>query len=73
MNTRILTITVVLTAGLLIESTLAQALPEGYWSLEQATGILRVLQQNQPRPDQPYQTMQLMQMNYVLELSNVEI
>ena len=33
----------------------------------QASGILRVLQQNQPRPDQPYQTMQLMQMNYFLE------
>jgi len=33
----------------------------------QAAGILRVLQQNQPRPDQPYQTMQLMQMNYFLE------
>jgi len=34
----------------------------------QAGGILRVLQNNQPRTaDQPYQTMQLMQMNYFLE------
>jgi hypothetical protein len=33
----------------------------------QAAGILRVLQKNQPRRGQPYQTMQLMQMNYFLE------
>ena len=33
----------------------------------QAAAVLRVLQKNQPRPDQPYQTMQLMQMNYFLE------
>jgi hypothetical protein len=33
----------------------------------QAAGVLRVLQKNQPRSDQPYQTMQLMQMNYFLE------
>jgi len=33
----------------------------------QAAGVLRVLQRNQPRLDQPYQTMQLMQMNYFLE------
>jgi hypothetical protein len=32
-----------------------------------ASGILRVLQTNQPRIDQPYQTMQLMQMNYFLQ------
>jgi hypothetical protein len=32
-----------------------------------AAGILRVLQKNQPRRGQPYQTMQLMQMNYFLE------
>ena len=33
-----------------------------------AGGVLRVLQNNQPRTaDQPYQTMQLMQMNYFLE------
>jgi len=33
-----------------------------------ASGVLRVLQNNQPRTaDQPYQTMQLMQMNYFLE------
>lgn len=34
----------------------------------QAGGVLRVLQNNQPRTEnQPYQTMQLMQMNYFLE------
>jgi hypothetical protein len=34
----------------------------------QAASVLRVLQKNQPRTaDQPYQTMQLMQMNYFLE------
>ena len=34
----------------------------------QAASILRVLQKNQPRTaEQPYQTMQLMQMNYFLE------
>jgi hypothetical protein len=33
----------------------------------QAGGILRVLQKNQPRLDQAYATMQLMQMNYFLE------
>lgn len=33
----------------------------------QAAGVLRVLQKNQPRMDQPYQTMQLMQFNYFLE------
>ena len=33
----------------------------------QASGILRTLRQNQPRRDQPYATMQLMQMNYFLE------
>jgi hypothetical protein len=32
-----------------------------------AGGILRVLQTNRPRSEQPYQTMQLMQMNYFLE------
>ncbi|HEX9875271.1 MAG TPA: NUDIX hydrolase [Gammaproteobacteria bacterium] len=32
-----------------------------------AGGILRVLQANQPRRSQPYQTMQLMQWNYYLE------
>ncbi|MGD9021938.1 MAG: hypothetical protein PVF46_09075 [Lysobacterales bacterium] len=34
----------------------------------EASGVLRVLQSNQPRTaEQPYQTMQLMQMNYFLE------
>jgi hypothetical protein len=32
-----------------------------------ASGILRVLQTRQPRPDQPYQTMELMQWNWFLE------
>jgi len=32
-----------------------------------ASGILRVLQNNRPRRDQPYQTMQLMQWNWFLE------
>ncbi len=32
-----------------------------------ASGILRVLQSNQPRREQAYQTMQLMQWNYFLE------
>jgi hypothetical protein len=32
-----------------------------------ASGILRVLQNNKPRRDQPYNTMQLMQWNYFLE------
>lgn len=32
-----------------------------------ASGILRVLQNNRPRRDQPYNTMQLMQWNYFLE------
>ncbi|MGI9264276.1 MAG: NUDIX hydrolase, partial [Gammaproteobacteria bacterium] len=32
-----------------------------------ASGIRRVLQRVQPRSDQPYRTMQLMQMNYFLE------
>jgi hypothetical protein len=38
----------------------------------QAAGVLRVLQQIQPRPDQPYQTMELMQMNYFLEKGLLE-
>jgi hypothetical protein len=33
----------------------------------QASGVLRVLQNNKPRRDQPYQTMQLMQWNFFLE------
>jgi hypothetical protein len=43
----------------------------GYYTLEQAhavyaSGILRVLQRNRPRRDQPYNTMQLMQWNWFL-------
>jgi hypothetical protein len=33
----------------------------------QASGILRTLQNNRPRADQPYQTMQLAQLNYFLD------
>ena len=33
----------------------------------QAAGILRVLNSNKPRRDQPYQTMQLAQFNYFLD------
>lgn len=45
---------------------------EHYYTDEQlrsvyASGILRVLQNNKPRRDQPYQTMQLMQWNFFLE------
>lgn len=32
-----------------------------------ASGVRRVLKRNKPRREQPYQTMQLMQMNYYLE------
>jgi hypothetical protein len=38
-----------------------------------ASGILRVLQKSQPRKGQPYQTMQLMQMNYFLESGLLQI
>ena len=45
---------------------------QGYYTDAQlravyASGVLRVLQNNKPRRDQPYQTMQLMQWNYFLE------
>lgn len=45
---------------------------QGYYTEAQlrsvyASGILRVLQNNKPRRDQPYQTMQLMQWNFFLE------
>jgi hypothetical protein len=44
----------------------------GYYTEQEAQavyagGILRVLQKTQPRRDQPYQTMQLMQWNWFLE------
>jgi hypothetical protein len=38
-----------------------------------AGGILRVLQSNAPRREQPYQTMQLMQWNYFLEQGLLEV
>src|SRR5258706_8648285 len=45
---------------------------QGYYNDEvfrsvYASGILRVLQNNKPRRDQPYNTMQLMQWNFFLE------
>jgi hypothetical protein len=45
---------------------------QGYYNDAQlrsvyAGGILRVLQNNRPRRDQPYNTMQLMQWNFFLE------
>ena len=45
---------------------------QGYYTDAQlravyAGGVLRVLQNNPPRRDQPYQTMQLMQWNYFME------
>lgn len=38
-----------------------------------AGGVLRVLQSNAPRREQPYQTMQLMQWNYFLEHGLLEL
>ena len=57
----------------LVSLFVAEALrKQGYYSDAQlrsvyAGGILRVLQNNKPRRDQPYQTMQLMQWNFFLE------
>ncbi|HEU4508224.1 MAG TPA: hypothetical protein VFR78_08305 [Pyrinomonadaceae bacterium] len=57
----------------LVALFVAQALhKQGYYTDAQlrsvyAGGILRVLQNNRPRRDQPYQTMQLMQWNFYLE------
>jgi len=57
----------------LVALFIAEALhKQGYYNNEvlksvYAGGILRVLQNNKPRRDQPYQTMQLMQWNYFLE------
>ncbi|MGI8837787.1 MAG: zincin-like metallopeptidase domain-containing protein [Pyrinomonadaceae bacterium] len=57
----------------LVSLFVAEALrKEGYYKDAQlksvyAGGILRVLQNNKPRRDQPYNTMQLMQWNYFLE------
>ena len=57
----------------LVSLFVAQALhKQGYYTDAQlrsvyAGGILRVLQNNRPRRDQPYQTMQLMQWNFFLE------
>lgn len=57
----------------LVSLFVAEALrKQRYYTDEQlrsvyASGILRVLQNNKPRRDQPYQTMQLMQWNFFLE------
>jgi hypothetical protein len=57
----------------LVSLFVAEALrKQGYYTAEQlrsvyASGILRVLQNNRPRRDQPYNTMELMQWNYFLE------
>jgi hypothetical protein len=57
----------------LVSLYVAEALRrQGYYTDAQlrsvyASGVLRVLQNNRPRRDQPYQTMQLMQWNFFLE------
>ena len=57
----------------LVSLFVAEALhKQGYYTDSQlrsvyAGGILRVLQNNRPRRDQPYNTMQLMQWNFYLE------
>jgi hypothetical protein len=57
----------------LVSLFVAEALrKQGYYTDEQlravyASGILRVLQTNRPRRDQPYNTMQLMQWNFFME------
>jgi hypothetical protein len=57
----------------LVSLFVAEALQkQGYYNQAQlrsvyAGGILRVLQNNKPRRDQPYNTMQLMQWNFFLE------
>ncbi|MDQ3586426.1 MAG: NUDIX hydrolase [Acidobacteriota bacterium] len=57
----------------LVSLFVAEALhKQNYYTAEQlrsvyASGINRVLQNNQPRRDQPYNTMQLMQWNFFLE------
>ena len=57
----------------LVSLFVAEALhQQRYYTDEQlrsvyASGILRVLQNNKPRRDQPYQTMELMQWNFFLE------
>ncbi len=57
----------------LVSLYVARALQQqGYYTDQQlrsvyAGGILRVLQNNKPRRDQPYNTMQLMQWNFFLE------
>lgn len=43
------------------------AVPDERLRAVQASGILRTLQNNRPRIDQPYQTMQLAQLNFFLD------
>ena len=43
------------------------SVPDERLQAVRASGIRRTLQNNRPRPDQPYQTMQLAQFNYFLE------
>lgn len=50
----------------------SSGLPAGYWPPEKsqaiyASGVNRMLQNNRPRRDQPYNAMQLMQWNFFLE------
>lgn len=57
----------------LVSLFVAEALrKQGYYTAEQlravyASGVLRVLQNNKPRRDQAYNTMQLMQWNFFME------
>ena len=94
MKNKTLILSSTLASALLFGNCLAQELPEGYWSLEQATEVLEKTRTVVLDPDisslteaeksvagklirvgeifnrtneQPYQTMQLMQMNYFLE------
>lgn len=45
----------------------AGTVDDALWRAVQADGVLRTLQTVRPRPDQPYQTMELTQFNYFLE------
>jgi hypothetical protein len=59
-------------ADLVSLDSVPRLLASGYYTKEQAhavyaSGILRVLQRNRPRRDQPYNTMQLMQWNWFLD------
>lgn len=49
------------------------AVPDERLRAVQASGILRTLQNNRPRIDQPYQTMQLAQFNFFLDRGLVSV